>query len=202
MANSFTENLVERTREAVKYWWLLLIIGVAFIILGIVVFAHPAESYFTLAVLFGFIILFSGILQIILAATSRKSMTGWGWLLAGGIIEVVIGCILVFNPGLSALTLPIFFGFWLMFRSFSTIGLGSDMNRYKVSGAGWTIVLGILLLILSIIILVQPLVYGTSMVIIWTGISLLFAGVAAIMYAIQLKSFHKYDDRIDQDRLV
>ncbi|MCD7962799.1 MAG: DUF308 domain-containing protein [Rikenellaceae bacterium] len=192
----FITNLVDQAREAVKYWWLFLIIGIVFFVMGIIVFAYPAESYFTLAVLFGYVILFSGVFQIILAATSRRCMIGWSWILASGIIETVIGLLLIFNPGLSAVTLPIFFGFWLMFRSFSTIGLGSDMQKFKVSGAIWTIVLGVLLLILSIIILVQPLTYGTSMVIVWTGVALLFAGVAAVVYSIQLRSFHKYDDRL------
>ena len=69
-------------------------------------------------------------------------------MLAGGIIEIVLGAILVWNVALSAATLPIFLGFWLMFRGFSAIGLGGDMSSMNVPGSAWTIISGILFLLL------------------------------------------------------
>ena len=93
-------------------------------------------------------------------------------MLAGGIIEIVLGAILVWNVALSAATLPIFLGFWLMFRGFSAIGLGGDMSSMNVPGSAWTIISGILLLLCSLWVLIQPLVFGTTMVVVWVGISL------------------------------
>ncbi len=193
MKNSLTD-IIENTKQAIRYWWLFLLVGIVFVVTGFVVFAHPAESYVTLALLFGFVILISGIFQIVLSATNRHYITGWGWILASGIVETILGLILIVNPGISALTLPIFFAFWLLFRGFTMIGLGADMNRLKVGGAVWTIVSGILLIIIAIFMLVQPLTYGTSMVVIWTGVSLIFAGITAAVYAFQLRKLHNYLD--------
>ena len=191
MENSFAA-LIENSKQAVKYWRLLLLTGIALLVIGIVVFAFPAQSYIGMSLMFGWLILLSGIFQVILSTANKHYITGRGWMLAGGIIEIVLGAILVWNVALSAATLPIFLGFWLMFRGFSAIGLGGDMSSMNVPGSAWTIISGILLLLCSLWVLIQPLVFGTTMVVVWVGISLLFAGIAAISLAKQLKSAHKH----------
>ena len=191
MENSFAA-LIENSKQSVKYWWLLLLTGIALLVIGIVVFAFPAQSYIGLSLMFGWLILLSGIFQVILSTANKHYITGRGWMLAGGIIEIVLGAILVWNVALSAATLPIFLGFWLMFRGFSAIGLGGDMSSMNVPGSAWTIISGILLLLCSLWVLIQPLVFGTTMVVVWVGISLLFAGIAAISLAMQLKSAHQH----------
>lgn len=185
-------TLVENSKRAVRYWWLLLIVGLALIVVGCWVFTKPGESYLAMSVVFGWLILFSGLLEIILSTSSSHFITGRGWMIAGGIIEIILGIILIFNPGLSAITLPLFLGFWLMFRGFEAIGLGSDMSSMQIAGSGWTIFTGVLLLLCSFWIILQPLVYGTAFVVIWVGISLLFAGISTITLSLQLRHAHHF----------
>lgn len=184
-------SLIENSKRAVRYWWLMLIIGIALFVVGILVFVYPAQSYLGMAVVFGWLMLLSGILEVVLASVNRHFVTGRGWMLAGGIIEIVLGIILIFNVALSAATLPIFLGFWLMLRGFSAIGLGGDMSAMQIAGSGWTIFIGILLVLCSLWILFQPLVFGTTAVVVWVGISLLFAGAAASSLAFQLQRAHR-----------
>ena len=172
-------TLIENSKRAVRYWWLLLIIGIALFVVGILVFVYPTQSYLGMSLLFGWLMLISGILEVVLSSVNKHFITGRGWMLAGGIIEIVLGIILIFNVALSAATLPIFLGFWLMLRAFGAIGLGSDMGAMQIAGSGWTIFSGILLLLCSLWILFQPLVFGTTAVIVWVGISLLFASATA-----------------------
>ena len=167
--DNFT-SLLERSKQAVRYWWLLLIVGIVLLAVGILVFVYPAQSYLGMSLLFGWVMLFAGILEVIVSASNRHYVTGRGWMLAGGIIEIVLGIILIFNVAISAATLPIFLGFWLLLRAFSAIGLGSDLNALQVAGSGWTIFCGILLMLCALWILFQPLVFGTTAVIVWVGI--------------------------------
>ncbi len=183
--------LIERSKQAVRYWWLMLLIGIALFVLGILVFVYPAQSYVSMAVLFGWVILAAGILEVVLSASSDHFVTGRGWMLAGGVIQIILGLILVFNVALSAVTLPIVLGFWLLFRGFSTIGLGGDMRAMGISGAGWTIVGGVLLLLCALWMLSQPLVFGTAFVVVWLGVALLFAGVSAMALSFQLRTAHR-----------
>ena len=170
---------------------LMIIIGIALFVVGILVFVYPTQSYLGMSLLFGWLMLISGILEVVLSSVNKHFITGRGWMLAGGIIEIVLGIILIFNVALSAATLPIFLGFWLMLRAFGAIGLGSDMGAMQIAGSGWTIFSGILLLLCSLWILFQPLVFGTTAVIVWVGISLLFAGVAACSLSLQLHRAHR-----------
>lgn len=187
--NNFS-SLIENSKQAVRYWWLLLIIGIALFAVGVLIFVYPAQSYLGMSLVFGWLMLISGILEVVLSSANKHFITGRGWMMAGGIIEIILGIILIFNVGLSAATLPIFLGFWLMMRGFSAIGLGGDMNALEITGSGWTIFTGVLLLLCSLWILFQPLVIGTTAVIVWVGITLLLAGITAFSLALQLRNAH------------
>lgn len=183
--------LIERSTQAVRYWWLMLLIGLALLALGVLVFVYPAQSYAGMAVIFGWVILASGVLEVVLSASNDHFLTGRGWMLAGGVIQIILGLILVFNVALSAVTLPIVLGFWLLFRGFNTIGLGGDMRALGVAGSGWTICGGVLLLLCALWMLFQPLVFGTAFVVVWLGVGLLFAGVSAVALSFQLRTSHR-----------
>lgn len=183
---------MESSRRAVKYWWLLLLLGIAVFVVGIVIFTYPGLSYVAMSLTFAILILVSGAINIALAVSNSNAVIGKGWLWAGGIIEVLIGLLLICYPSISAATLPVFLGFWLMFRSFGMIGSGGDLMSMKVPGGGWTVFVGILLLICSVFILAQPLLFGIEAVVIWVGVSFLVAGVSMAVFSFQLKGLHKH----------
>ena len=91
-------TLIENSKRAVRYWWLLLIIGIALFVVGILVFVYPTQSYLGMSLLFGWLMLISGILEVVLSSVNKHFITGRGWMLAGGIIEIVLGIILIANP--------------------------------------------------------------------------------------------------------
>lgn len=184
-------SLIEHSKQAIRYWWLLLVVGAALFVVGLFVFAFPARSYLGLSMLFGWLMLLSGVLEVVLSSVNRHFITGRGWMLAGGIIEIILGVILIAHVALSAATLPLFLGFWLLLRAFATIGLGGDMRTLEIPGAGWTLFSGVLLMICSLWILFRPLVVGSAAVIVWVGISLLFAGVGAMSLSLQLRQAHR-----------
>ncbi len=182
--------LISHSRTAIRYWWLLALASVALLVAGIMVFVFPAQSYLALSMLFGWLMLLVGIMEVVLAAANHHFITGRGWMIAGGIIEVILGVILILNVALSAATLPIFLGFWLLMRGIGAIGFGGDMHTLGITGAGWTIACGIVLVICALWILFQPLVVGSSAVIIWVGVSLILAAVAAFVFSLQLRNAH------------
>lgn len=186
---------LEGSRQAVRYWWLLLAGGVILFLIGVVVFAFPVQSYVGMAVLFGWLMLLTGVVETIVAVRNTHYVTGRGWMLAWGVIEIVLGLILVFNVALSSATLPVVLGFWLLMRGFSAVGLGGDMRAVGIRGAGWTILCGILLLLCALGILFQPLVFGSTAVVVWVGLSLLLAGASAALLGLQLRTAHRMADK-------
>lgn len=72
---------------------------------GILIFAYPNRGYLALATLFGWLMFLSGILEAALSAMNRHFVTGRGWMAVGGLIEIILGLILIFNVSLSEITL-------------------------------------------------------------------------------------------------
>jgi len=98
--------------------------------------ATPDATLVALTILFIVAFLVSGIFEIILAVGNRDRR-GWGWALAGGILDLVLGIILmVIPPVMTTLVLIYFVGFWLLIRSVWAIGFASDLSHVKNSGWG------------------------------------------------------------------
>lgn len=179
-----------RYRKTVRQWWVFLVLGLLFAAMAIVVFRHPAETYATLAVFFGILILASGVVQILVGAYAPAD-TGRGWMIATGIVESVLGVVLMLNIAISATLLPIFFGFWLLFRGLSMIGFASDLRGAGIKGTGWTIFWGVLLMLCALLIIVYPGA-GVGLIIVWLGIALMMVGVGMVFFAFYLRGQREY----------
>lgn len=181
---------IDRYRQTIRNWWLALLMGLAFIAMGIVVFRHPGETYIALALFFGLLIFVSGVIQIFIGAYAPKD-NGRGWMIASGVIEAIIGLILIFNTNVSAVVLPLFLGFWLLFRSLTMIGFASDMRGAGIRGTGWTIFWAVLLMLASVMILIFPAI-GIGAIVVWLGISLILGGLAMTFFSIYLYGQRKH----------
>ncbi len=168
-----------------QYWWLLLITGILSIICGVWVFRNPAESYFALSVYFSIIFIMYGIGEIINAFAGQRSRH-WGWGLAVGILDLVIGFILLSNLMWTADILPFIVGLLLMFTGINFIGQASVMQSYRIPRWGWVLTGGILTLIFSFLIIFHPL-FGMFNIVVWTGLAFICGGISAIFYSFALR---------------
>ena len=189
MEEMFLEQL-EKSKRAIRNWWLVVALGVLMIAVGVAVYLFPGISYLAMSLIFGILMLISGLSYIWLAATNQRGVVGRGWVMAGGVIEVLLGAILTIVPGITALTLPLYLGFWLLIRSFALMGVGADMSSLKIKGSGWTIFSGVLLMFFAIIIVLQPLYFGIEVVIGWVGATLILFGIAMCTLGGQLRTLH------------
>ena len=84
-------ELVGGLGYAVKNWWMSLLLGLLYIAVALCLLFAPVSSYVALSVIFSISILVSGILEIFFAVGNKKIINSWGWYLAGGIIDLLIG---------------------------------------------------------------------------------------------------------------
>lgn len=185
-------RLTERFYSFIKNWWVTLLISLLLFIIGVVVFMHPGNTYTTLAVVFGLTILLSGFAQLFLAINTPRG-NGWGWFLVSAIIEVVLGIILTFNIAMSAVILPFFLGFWLLFRGLTFVGVAVDMKHSGITGIGWTIFVAVLLMITAFLILIFPAI-GVGAIVLWLGLSFILAGTFLALMAYRLYRLKKHMD--------
>lgn len=189
------ENLTERAGRAVQHWWLMMLAGILCFALGIAVFVFPLQSYVTLSILAGILMLLVGAAQLIIASTSGNYLAMRGYMLVGGVIDLILGLLLCVYPGVTMALLPVMLGIWMMYHSFMMIAFGGDLETFRVKGSGWTILGGVLLLALSFVVLVNPFSAGIAAVIVLSGVGLIVFGIllcwAAKIFKDIDKSFEK-----------
>ena len=129
----------------------------------------------------------------------RHSIDNWQLSMLLGIIFFIVGIVVFFEPGGILLLctpsmlftiLPFVLGFWLLFRGFMAVGVASEMMGVGIKGAGWTMTLGILVIISAFLVLFNPII-GVGVVVFWVGLSLLLAGVDLIAHAVTLRRLRK-----------
>ena len=153
-----------------------MLLGIIFFIVGIVGFFEPGGTYLALSVLFGIVVILSGAFELYLG-TKAPTGSGMGWYIAGGVIEILLGILLLCTPS-------------MLFTGFMAVGVASEMMGVGIKGAGWTMTLGILVIISAFLVLFNPII-GVGVVVFWVGLSLLLAGVDLIAHAVTLRRLRK-----------
>jgi uncharacterized membrane protein HdeD (DUF308 family) len=176
--------------SSVKNWWWFIIKGLLLITAGAAIFARPLEGYVGLSILFSIVILGVGLTQIFFSIGNSELLRGWGWTFASGIIDVVIGIYLLSYPIITMATLPYIVGFWLMFRSFYLMGSSFDLKTVGVSGWGWLLAGGILVLMLAFGILYYPAT-GAVSIIAYSASAFFVAGIFNIVLAFKFRTIKK-----------
>lgn len=190
-------NLTSMVSRAIKHWWLMLIAGLLCIALGVAVFIFPIASYVTLAILFGALMLLVGVVQLIIASSSSNYLAQRGYMIVGGILDVILGVFLCIYPDITMFLLPIIMGIWMMYHSFMLISFGGDMDTFKLGGGGMVIMGGVLLLLLSIMVILNPFSVGMATVIVLAGVGLLIMGSLLCTLSFKMKNI----DKIMEDEL-
>jgi uncharacterized membrane protein HdeD (DUF308 family) len=191
-------TFVKSVQTAVKFWYIPLIVGLIFIGTGIYTFFQPVTTYLVLVWLFSFSFLISGIFEILFALLNRKQIDNWVWILAAGLINAILGAILLSRPEVSIAILPLYVGFGILFRSIAAIGYGFDLKQYGVQGTGNLIFIGILGVVFGTLVIFNP-VFGAINIIFWTAISFIISGLYSVDFALKLKKLKSYSDRISPE---
>lgn len=183
-------KILSSAQAAVKNWWISLLIGILYVIAGIWVFQTPLTSYVSLSIIFSVFIFVSGISQIVFSVSNRNEMQGWGWYLASGILDLIIGILLITHPLMTMAILPFYVGFWLLFQGFMAIGLSFQFKSVGIPSWGWLLFLGTLTLIFSFLLLANPVFAGLSIVYM-TAMAFVTAGIFRMFLAFDLKKMKK-----------
>ena len=185
----------KQIKQSVKHWYLHLIIGLIFIAVGIWAFTSPIQSYAALTIVFSISFLVSGMMEVFFAISNKKVLENWGWTLALGVFTALIGAMLVSNPAISALTLPIYVGFMLMLHSFWAIGSAFDLKDYGVKRWRASLILGVLGVLFAALLIIRPVIGGITIVV-WTGLALIASGTFNLFLSNKMRKIHKNWDNI------
>lgn len=104
-------NLIGAVRGGTgRPWWELALEGVVSLAAGLIAWTLPGVTALMLVLVVGAWAIVTGVLEIVAAVRLRQEITG-EWLLAlGGVASILFGGLLLFYPGLGALTLVLWIG--------------------------------------------------------------------------------------------
>ena len=123
-----------RGRAVEAFWcrcwsgfFLKLLSGVLSIVVGLLFLRAPLNAVAALTLLLACYLMVGGMFKIVAAASYR--FAAWGWSLAGGIIDMIIGLMIWQEWPASALwVIGLFVGIDLLFRRFNWIALGMALR--------------------------------------------------------------------------
>jgi uncharacterized membrane protein HdeD (DUF308 family) len=170
-----------------KLWWVTLLRGIILVLLAFFVFRHPVNALIGVAIYIGISLLVTGLIQTGVSIGFRNTFPNWGWILAGGLIDIVFGFALLSNPALTASTLPFVVGFWIIISGI--MSFADAFQSRKEGNSLWG--LGMLGGVLSVLIgyfIMSNLLVGALAITTWMGIGFAIAGIVNIVIGFKLKA--------------
>lgn len=192
------ESAIKKSKFMIKNWWLLLLLGISFILVGFWTIRTPMVSYMSLAIIFASFMFVSGIFSLVFSISNRNEIDDWGWHLAGSIFDFVVGAILFFHPAITMAVLPFMVAFYFLFKGFATFGFATDMRKYGDKGWGWLVLSGVFSTVFAIMILFNPTLGGLTIVV-FTALAFFSLGLFNIALAFSLK---KLKSRFDEAKEI
>lgn len=178
--NTQTSSFIGQSRA----WWAVLIVGILMVIAGFAYWFFPAIGYAVASVLFGWMLIAIGIVQLCVSAGANRPR-GWGWWLAGGVIDMFVGFMLVRSITLAEAVFPYFLAFVFIFWGVSAL-VGSVYSRRRKY---WWLQLinGILLLVIGFFFLEAGYLQNMVNVSFLTSLAFIYWGFTLAMASYDMK---------------
>lgn len=172
-----------------NYWWISLISGLILVFFGIWFFSAPLESFKTLTILFGIVIFISGVLEIYVALKNRRVVLDYWSYLLGGILNTVLGFLLILNPKTILIIISVIISFWLIFKGGERIKKAIELKNVNHENWKNPLIFGLILILIAAILLWHPNIIGFT-VALWTSVSFILLGIFRIYLAFKIKELN------------
>lgn len=157
---------------------ILKIVGSALLILGgLYLIFSPSKSFSSLVYVIGLLILIYGLITVIYSFINKDNLLVPGNVLFSGLINILLGIILMVNKNTTIILLSKLLGIWLIIKSIFSISL----NYNKKTNDKKELIIDIIKLVLGILILTTPI------------ISIIFTGLVIGIICVIIGIYNFYD---------
>jgi len=166
--------------ELAGLWWLLVLVGLASVIAGVILVAKPSNSLATLAVVFGIFLLVDGIAELIKSVGRGVQNRALRAII--GVLGVIVGIALIRHPLHGVAAIGIVIGIWLVAAGVVRLVLAISVGQHLLPGIG----IALLEIIAGIVIVANPHI-GYATLAILTGIWLILNGIGAVAFGVAIR---------------
>lgn len=174
--------------EAGKWWWLFLVTGIIWLMLGFVVLRFDTTSVATVGFLLGAMFVVATVNEAMIASASHG---GWKFVHYAMAVLFVFGAAWAFiNPGESVFALASVLGFILFFMGTLAIMTAvASKGENPLWGLGLAV--GILEIMLAFWVSQRYIPARVTLILVWVGIMAIFRGVEHIALAFGVRKAGK-----------
>nr|WP_238312774.1 HdeD family acid-resistance protein [Methylobacterium crusticola] len=170
-----------------RNWWLIALRGVFAILFGIVALIAPIATLLTLVIFFSAYMLVDGIAEIVAAVRAAERHERWGYLLAAGLLNIVVGVLAFLLPGSALLAFVYLTAAWALVTG--GLMIAAAFRLHNDHGRWWLGLGGALSILFGLALLVSPI---ASLIVLtyWMGGYAIAFGVFMLVLAFRLRSRH------------
>ena len=169
--------------ELAKKWWVLLLRGILLIIAGLLAFVSPV----TWVIFAGVYILMDGFSMLLSGFSDQPGGQSRWPLLILGVLGLLAGLLILWNPALGAITLTTIIAAWAIIGGILTI-IAALRVREEIENEWWLVLSGVLAIIFGILVFTNVL--AGILTIAWLfGVFAIVVGILSIVLAFRVRDF-------------
>jgi uncharacterized membrane protein HdeD (DUF308 family) len=163
-------------------WWLLLVVGIAWLIFGFVILTFDFDTVLAIAYIAGVVFIASGVTELAIAFT----VPGWRWIhILIGLLAIGAGFIAFAWPGKTFMVMAAILAWYLLFDGTFKI-IASFLDRHDYDLWWLSLIVGIIEVAVAFWAIGYP---GRSLVllVLWVAAAAICRGIGDIFLAFRVK---------------
>lgn len=165
-----------------RNWWSIGMKGLLILLIGLLALFFPAMTLVTLVVYIGVVLIVSG-LFLVLSSILNSSTPRWYIWLIEGLIDAILGVVLVAFPEKCAIVIFILLGLYALAMGLLQI-LAYFRLRNQIKGTFTLMIGGVLSFMFGIAMLINPLLGGVAIAVIFGAFATMY-GILTIIHAVR-----------------
>jgi uncharacterized membrane protein HdeD (DUF308 family) len=171
---------MEKETKTSTMRWLLALRGILMIAFGLIALFYPGMTILGLVYFFAILAVINGIIAIAHYFAEKN-----GVYILEGIIGIILGILVIFYPGITAVVFTWFIIIWLFIVGMMIFVAG--VTAPKGAPKAFPIITGILMVLLAIFLIVQPVYLSAVNILYVIGGLTLLAGILLVLFSIFIK---------------
>lgn len=183
-----------------KIGWVFLVFGILLIIGGVLMIVKPIAATKALTIIVGICFVVSGFFHFFAYREADALVPNVGFLMVQGIMDVLIGLMMIFWWESFAMMIPVVIGFWMIFTGMMRIPEAFTRKKLGVPGWFWNLLLGILIIVGGFFVFSYPGI-ATMATLSVLGIYLIVSGISIIGEFFSLRKIGKAASDLTKESL-
>jgi uncharacterized membrane protein HdeD (DUF308 family) len=166
--------------RSLRHWWFFLARGILFILAGIYIIASPTAGFVALGFMFGLFIFITGVAELI-RVTREHTQSARSWHLFLGILDIIIGLVLMVHIGTGMVILRIILGLWFLIKAITLF------NSTRHTTRSWPLIVGSILIFVFGLLILFDATFGDMTIILCTGVAFILLGIVNTIFGIRTR---------------